>query len=68
MVRLDVSCIFVIQPGDAPRDSLDAFSEEEIALQLTLIDFNLYSAIKPVELLNQAWNKASINRCKLYIE
>ena len=32
--------------------------EEEIARQLTLIEFKSYTAIKPLELLNQAWNNA----------
>lgn len=36
---------------------LDLYSEEEIAQQLTIVDFNIYTNIKPVELLNQAWNK-----------
>ncbi|KAF2074781.1 hypothetical protein CYY_003927 [Polysphondylium violaceum] len=34
--------------------------EEEIARQLTLIEFNLYKKIKPPELLNQSWNKAKL--------
>ncbi|XP_019852599.1 PREDICTED: ras guanine nucleotide exchange factor K-like isoform X1 [Amphimedon queenslandica] len=33
------------------------FDPEEIARQLTLIDFSLFAKIKPAELLNQAWQK-----------
>ncbi|KJE88700.1 hypothetical protein CAOG_000298 [Capsaspora owczarzaki ATCC 30864] len=35
------------------------FDPEEIARQLTLIDFRLFASIKPAELLGQAWNKES---------
>lgn len=34
--------------------------EEEIARQLTLIEFDTYAAIKPSELLNQSWNKPKL--------
>lgn len=34
------------------------FDPEEIARQLTLIDYSLFAKIKPAELLNQAWQKA----------
>jgi len=34
--------------------------EEEIARQLTLIEFTTYAAIKPAELLNQSWNKPKL--------
>jgi hypothetical protein len=38
--------------------------DEEIARQLTLIDYEYFAAIKPTELLNQAWNKPSLqSRC-----
>lgn len=33
------------------------FNSEEIARQLTLIEFNLYRAIKPWEFFNQSWTK-----------
>jgi len=33
------------------------FNAEEIARQLTLIEFNLYKAIKPWEFFNQSWTK-----------
>ncbi|GAM22694.1 hypothetical protein SAMD00019534_058690 [Acytostelium subglobosum LB1] len=34
--------------------------EEEVARQLTLIDFEIFSSIKPSELLNQSWNKPKL--------
>eukprot|EP00297_Palpitomonas_bilix_P023714 CAMPEP_0113894482 /NCGR_PEP_ID=MMETSP0780_2-20120614/16752_1 /TAXON_ID=652834 /ORGANISM="Palpitomonas bilix" /LENGTH=629 /DNA_ID=CAMNT_0000885047 /DNA_START=31 /DNA_END=1920 /DNA_ORIENTATION=- /assembly_acc=CAM_ASM_000599 len=40
--------------------SIFDINEEEIARQLTLIDFKIFSSIKPVELLNQAWNKPKL--------
>eukprot|EP01132_Coremiostelium_polycephalum_P009381 gene9381-11523_t len=40
--------------------SLFDFDDEEIARQLTLYEFMLYSSIKPTEFLNQAWNKPLI--------
>mmetsp|Transcript_6017 Transcript_6017/g.9086 ORF Transcript_6017/g.9086 Transcript_6017/m.9086 type:complete len:537 (-) Transcript_6017:66-1676(-) len=42
----------------SPAKLLFVINEEEIARQLTLVDFRIYKAIKPVELLNQAWSKA----------
>ncbi|KAI6654258.1 Ras guanine nucleotide exchange factor K-like [Oopsacas minuta] len=36
---------------------LTELDPEEVARQLTLIDFAIYSKIKPYELLNQAWAK-----------
>jgi len=36
------------------------YDVEEIARQLTLIDFESYSAIKPTELLNQKWSKKKL--------
>lgn len=42
----------------SPCKLLFVISEAEIARQLTLVDFNIYKAIQPVELLNQAWSKA----------
>jgi hypothetical protein len=41
----------------SPADFFLALNEEEIARQLTLIEFGIYSAIEPSELLNQSWNK-----------
>ncbi|KAJ5078864.1 ras guanine nucleotide exchange factor i-related [Anaeramoeba ignava] len=37
--------------------SLLDVEEEEVARQLTLIEFDLFSQIKPSELLNQSWSK-----------
>jgi len=34
-----------------------SYSNEDIAQQLTLLDFQLFEKIAPSELLNQAWNK-----------
>ncbi|KAF2069090.1 hypothetical protein CYY_009588 [Polysphondylium violaceum] len=34
--------------------------EEEIARQLSLIEFDIYKKIKPPELLNQSWNKTKL--------
>ncbi|KAJ5075793.1 ras guanine nucleotide exchange factor i-related [Anaeramoeba ignava] len=42
----------------SPTLSLFDVDEEEIARQLTIREFSIYSAIKPPELLNQAWSKA----------
>jgi len=42
----------------SPGKLLFVINEEEIARQLTLVDFRIYRAIKPIELLNQAWSKA----------
>ena len=41
----------------SPVLSVFDFDPEEIARQLTIIDFSLFSKIKPAELLNQAWQK-----------
>jgi hypothetical protein len=41
-----------------PSKVLLVFSEEDIAKQLTLIDFEIYSKIRVCELLDQAWSKA----------
>jgi hypothetical protein len=34
-----------------------ALNESEIARQLTLIEFKIFEAVEPTELLNQSWNK-----------
>ena len=44
----------------SPVLSVFDFDPEEIARQLTLIDYALFSKIKPAELLNQAWQKARL--------
>nr|AAN46870.1 nucleotide exchange factor RasGEF A [Dictyostelium discoideum] len=40
--------------------SIYDIDEEEIARQLTLIEFEIYRNIKPPELLNQSWNKTKL--------
>ncbi|EGC38002.1 aimless RasGEF [Dictyostelium purpureum] len=40
--------------------SFHDIDEEEIARQLTLIEFEIYRKIKPPELLNQSWNKTKL--------
>jgi hypothetical protein len=47
--------IYPANPG--PVLSVFDFDPEEIARQLTIIDFSLFAKIKPAELLNQAWQK-----------
>jgi hypothetical protein len=44
---------------DTPSAVLSVFDfdPEEIARQMTIIDFSLFARIKPSELLNQAWQK-----------
>jgi len=44
----------------SPARLLSVFDEIQVARQLTLVDFDIYSTIKPVELLNQAWNKPKL--------
>ncbi|TPX40913.1 hypothetical protein SeLEV6574_g06351 [Synchytrium endobioticum] len=50
-------------PSKAPRQGKDGvlrifdYPAEEIARQLTLIEFGLFYNIRPLELLNQAWTK-----------
>jgi len=43
-----------------PCELVSLFQEETIASQLTLIEFEIYSRIKSIELLNQAWNKPKL--------
>jgi len=49
-------------PKDIFSSSLTLYSidPEEVARQLTLMDIDVYCAIKPSELLNQCWNKAAL--------
>ncbi|EGG19007.1 Ras guanine nucleotide exchange factor [Cavenderia fasciculata] len=49
-------------PKNIWSQSLDILDvdDEEIARQLTLIDFEMFAAIKPSELLNQSWNKPKL--------
>ena len=48
---------FQFPTNPSPVLSVFDFDPEEIARQLTIIDFSLFSKIKPAELLNQAWQK-----------
>ncbi len=59
-VRLeDLEAVATDQPMMLnPAKVLLVFSEEEIAKQLTLIDFGIYVKIRVSELLDQAWSKA----------
>jgi len=41
---------------------LDAYDEEELARQITIIDYDIYAAIKPKELLNQGWTKPALHK------
>mmetsp|Transcript_17426 Transcript_17426/g.44379 ORF Transcript_17426/g.44379 Transcript_17426/m.44379 type:complete len:1036 (-) Transcript_17426:126-3233(-) len=45
----------------SPSDLFLAFNDEEIARQLTVKLYQIYSSIEPSELLNQSWNKAELN-------
>jgi len=63
-----------LQIPDSPKSVPTAFwgkyqgehflnlDEDEIAKQMTLIEFDTYKAIEPKELLNQAWNKAALKQ------
>ncbi|KAJ6248620.1 ras guanine nucleotide exchange factor i-related [Anaeramoeba flamelloides] len=44
----------------SPDLSLFDIDEEEIARQLTLLEFNIYQKIRPPELLNLAWSKTKL--------
>eukprot|EP01102_Stenamoeba_stenopodia_P019471 TRINITY_DN7366_c0_g1_i1.p1 TRINITY_DN7366_c0_g1~~TRINITY_DN7366_c0_g1_i1.p1 ORF type:complete len:301 (+),score=63.93 TRINITY_DN7366_c0_g1_i1:62-964(+) len=44
----------------SPQLSFLDIDEEELARQITLIDFEIYSAIRPQELLNQSWSKPKL--------
>ncbi|KAJ3445578.1 ras guanine nucleotide exchange factor i-related [Anaeramoeba flamelloides] len=44
----------------SPSLDFDLVDEEEIARQMTIIDFEIYSKIKPAELLNLAWSKPKL--------
>ncbi|KAJ3444236.1 ras guanine nucleotide exchange factor i-related [Anaeramoeba flamelloides] len=44
----------------SPNLSFFDIDEEEIARQLTLIEFEIYSKIRPPELLNLAWSKSKL--------
>ncbi|KAJ3436717.1 ras guanine nucleotide exchange factor i-related [Anaeramoeba flamelloides] len=44
----------------SPSLDFDLVDEEEIARQMTIIDFEIYCKIKPAELLNLAWSKPKL--------
>eukprot|EP01104_Vermistella_antarctica_P005909 TRINITY_DN16657_c0_g1_i1.p1 TRINITY_DN16657_c0_g1~~TRINITY_DN16657_c0_g1_i1.p1 ORF type:complete len:1049 (+),score=228.63 TRINITY_DN16657_c0_g1_i1:400-3546(+) len=44
----------------SPPRLLTVFDEAEMGIQLTLVESRIYTAIQPVELLNQAWNKTKL--------
>eukprot|EP01111_Echinosteliopsis_oligospora_P014929 TRINITY_DN5748_c1_g1_i1.p1 TRINITY_DN5748_c1_g1~~TRINITY_DN5748_c1_g1_i1.p1 ORF type:complete len:673 (+),score=164.12 TRINITY_DN5748_c1_g1_i1:79-2019(+) len=44
----------------SPTLKWDDIDDEEIARQLTILDFEMYSSIKASELLNQSWNKPKL--------
>lgn len=61
--------IVFTEPAPDPKVPRNIFSpsldihdvdEEEIARQLTLVEFDIYSRIKPWELFDQAWNKKKL--------
>lgn len=58
----DKKIAFPIVPKNIFHDtlSLGDIDELEIARQLTLMDHSLYSSIKPIELLNNAWSNVKL--------
>jgi len=52
--RLNHNLQIQIQPGALQLSDLNV---EEVARQLTLIEYDLFKAIKPWECLGQAWTK-----------
>lgn len=46
-----------IMPKDITRISLPDVDPLELARQLTLMDFKLYSSIRPIECLSKAWSQ-----------
>eukprot|EP00004_Rigifila_ramosa_P000198 TRINITY_DN1021_c0_g3_i2.p1 TRINITY_DN1021_c0_g3~~TRINITY_DN1021_c0_g3_i2.p1 ORF type:complete len:803 (-),score=174.73 TRINITY_DN1021_c0_g3_i2:150-2558(-) len=62
--KMESACQFISDPktwlpsaGLLYTDMILTYDVEEIAKQLTLVDFQYFSQIQPVELLNQAWTK-----------
>ena len=43
-----------------PSELFFQMSTDEIARQITIIDWSIFSAIEPSELMNQSWNKISL--------
>jgi hypothetical protein len=50
----------VPEGGYSPADLILQSSESEIARQMTLIEFRIFSKLKGSELLNQAWNREKL--------
>ena len=50
----------VAEGVDSPLEFILHITDEEIARQLTLIDFSMYSCIQPNEFLGLAWSKSQI--------
>ena len=46
-----------IKPKDITRITLLDIDPMELSRQLTLMDFKLYSSIRPIECLNKAWSR-----------
>lgn len=46
-----------LPPNLSPNATLFDHGPPEIARQLTMLDFALFTKIKPIELVNQAWVK-----------
>lgn len=46
-----------IMPKDITRITLLDIDPVELARQLTIMDFKLYSSIRPIECLNKAWSR-----------
>jgi hypothetical protein len=52
--------VYIPEEKKSPVAFLLAFDDSEIARQLTIIDFRIFAAIEPKELLDQAWNKPKL--------
>eukprot|EP01114_Cavostelium_apophysatum_P011471 TRINITY_DN2574_c0_g1_i1.p1 TRINITY_DN2574_c0_g1~~TRINITY_DN2574_c0_g1_i1.p1 ORF type:complete len:785 (-),score=212.30 TRINITY_DN2574_c0_g1_i1:43-2397(-) len=60
-VAIEVAEPITIGAGmQSPAEMFLNFNETDIAKQLTLVEFRIYSRIQPSELLNQAWNKPQL--------
>jgi hypothetical protein len=62
--QLDITDGTILNPEEMKALVFSKFDAEQIARQLCLIDFNLYSAIRPSELIDTSWSKRSTrHRC-----